>query len=194
MTLNVLFIDNFDSFVFNLVDEFERLGSNVDVWRNDTPVEKSLELLEKMAAPKLLVISPGPGTPKTAGNNIELIKSIPNDLPVFGICLGHQIIVEAFGGIVGGANEIVHGKPDQIEHNGKGIYEGLENPITAGRYHSLIGTKIPDKLRVNAKIGDMAMGVEHVSRNIVGVQFHPESILTPFGGKLIENVISLAKT
>jgi anthranilate synthase/aminodeoxychorismate synthase-like glutamine amidotransferase len=192
MTLNVLFIDNFDSFVFNLVDEFERRGATVDVWRNDIPAEQALSLVNAMAAPRLVVLSPGPGTPETAGNNMEIIRSAPPDLSIFGVCLGHQCMVEALGGMVGRAPEIVHGKPGTITHNGKGIFAGLPSPMTAGRYHSLVGTAIPESLEVTATLGELVMGVSHRERKVAGVQFHPESILTPFGGRLIQNVIDWA--
>ena len=192
MTLNVLFIDNFDSFVFNLVDEFERLGAKVDVWRNDIPAAKALALVNAMAAPRMIVLSPGPGTPASAGNNMEIIRTAPKTLPIFGVCLGHQCMVEAFGGVVGRAPEIVHGKQGSIIHNGKTIFKGLPSPMTAGRYHSLVGTTIPDVLEVTASTGELVMGISHRERKMAGVQFHPESILTPFGGRLIQNVIDWA--
>lgn len=192
MSLSVLFIDNFDSFVFNLVDEFERYGSKVDVWRNDIPVENALELALAMPAPRLVMLSPGPGTPASAGNNMGIIKAAPADLPIFGVCLGYQSMVEALGGVVGGAPEIVHGKPSQIEHDGTGIFKDLPSPMTAGRYHSLMGQTIPDAFRVTARFGDIVMGIEHRDRKVMGVQFHPESILTPYGGLMIKNVIEWA--
>jgi anthranilate synthase component 2 len=193
MTLSVLFIDNFDSFVFNLVDEFERYGCQVDVWRNDIPMERALALAEAMPAPRLVVLSPGPGTPETAGNNMDIVRNSPEELPIFGVCLGYQSMIAALGGVVGGAGEIVHGKPSQIEHDGKAVFQGLPSPMTAGRYHSLIGVAIPEVLHVTARLGEMVMGVSHVSRKVAGLQFHPESILTPYGGRLIQNVIRWAK-
>jgi len=192
MPLSVLFIDNFDSFVFNLVDEFERYGCAVDVWRNDIPVDKALALASAMPAPRLVVLSPGPGTPASAGNNLEIIKSAPADLPVFGVCLGYQAMVEALGGTVGRAPEIVHGKPSLIAHDATGIFQGLPSPMTAGRYHSLMGAVIPEAFRVTARFGDIVMGIEHRERKVAGVQFHPESILTPYGGLMIKNVIRWA--
>jgi anthranilate synthase component 2 len=192
MPLSVLFVDNFDSFVFNLVDEFERYGSTVDVWRNDTPADKALALAQAMPAPRLVVLSPGPGTPDTAGNNMEIIKQAPRDLPIFGVCLGFQSMIQALGGEVGGAPEIVHGKPSQIEHDGTGVFNDLPSPMTAGRYHSLMGTTIPDVFRVTARFGDIVMGIEHREKTIAGVQFHPESILTPYGGLMIRNAIQWA--
>ena len=192
MSVRVLFIDNFDSFVFNLVDEFKRRGAIVDVWRNDIPAAQAIEMAMAMEAPRLMMLSPGPGTPESAGNNIEIIRTAPKDLPLFGVCLGHQAMVAALGGAVGGAHEIVHGKSGIITHNGDGIFKGLPSPMTAARYHSLVGKVIPDALEVTAQIGDMVMSVSHKTRPMVGVQFHPESILTPFGGRLIQNVMDWA--
>jgi anthranilate synthase component 2 len=192
MSVRVLFIDNFDSFVFNLVDEFKRRGAVVDVWRNDIPADRAIEMAMAGEAPRLMVLSPGPGTPESAGNNMEIIRTAPKSLPLFGVCLGHQAMVAALGGEVGGAHEIVHGKSGIITHNGKGIFKGLPSPMTAARYHSLVGKKIPAELEVTAQIGDMVMSVSHKTRPLTGVQFHPESILTPFGGRLIENVMDWA--
>jgi anthranilate synthase component 2 len=193
MSVRVLFIDNFDSFVFNLVDEFKRRGATVEVWRNDIPAAKAIEMAMSLAAPRLMVLSPGPGTPESAGNNMEIIRTAPKELPLFGVCLGHQAMVAALGGEVGGAHEIVHGKSGIITHNGEGVFKGLPSPMTAARYHSLVGKRIPDELTVTAQIGDMVMSVSHKTRPMAGVQFHPESILTPFGGRLIENVMEWAK-
>jgi anthranilate synthase component 2 len=192
MSVNVLFIDNFDSFVFNLVDEFKRRGAAVDVWRNDIPAARAIEMAMSTAAPRLMVLSPGPGTPQSAGNNMEIIRTAPKELPLFGVCLGHQAMVAALGGTVGGAHEIVHGKSGVVTHDGDGIFKGLPSPMTAARYHSLVGHVIPKELKVTARIGEMVMSVSHVSRKMTGVQFHPESILTPFGGRLIQNVMDWA--
>ena len=189
MSLNILFIDNFDSFVFNLVDEFERYSANVTVWRNDIPAEKALSLVMEMPAPRMVVLSPGPGTPESAGNNMEIIRTAPPDLPLFGVCLGHQSMIQALGGEVGRAPEIVHGKQGAIEHNGDGIFAGLPSPMTAGRYHSLVGTKIPDALSVTATLGELVMSVSHRERKMAGVQFHPESVLTEVGAQLVANFI-----
>ncbi|MDJ0766033.1 MAG: aminodeoxychorismate/anthranilate synthase component II [Myxococcota bacterium] len=190
--LSVLFIDNFDSFVFNLVDEFEKRGCAVDVWRNDIAASKALDLVMKLDPPRLVVLSPGPGTPSNAGCCIELVQQAPEALPFFGVCLGHQVIIEAFGGKVNQAPEIVHGKASQVTHDGQGVFHGLDSPLTVGRYHSLIGTEIPAELRVTAKLDKIAMAVEHTSRMLCSLQFHPESILTAKGGILIDNVIQWA--
>lgn len=191
--LSVLFIDNFDSFVFNLVDEFERRGCKVEVWRNDITSERALELALALPSPRLLVISPGPGTPESAGCSVDLIKKAPADLPIFGVCLGHQAIIDAFGGKIERAPEIMHGKTSYISHDGSGIFEGLPSPLAAGRYHSLAGKYIPRDLTITAWLGQIPMGIEHTSRPIAGVQFHPESILTPHGGRIIDNVIEWAR-
>jgi len=189
---DVLFIDNFDSFVFNLVDEFEKRGCGVSVWRNDIPSEQAIEIAMGLESPRLVVVSPGPGTPEQAGCSLGLIRGAPATLPIFGVCLGHQAIIEAFGGRVERAAEIMHGKTSYISHEGNGIFAGLPFPMPAGRYHSLAGRCIPRQLRVTAWLGEIPMGIEHEERPIAGVQFHPESILTPHGGRMIDNVIEWA--
>lgn len=189
--MNVLFIDNFDSFTYNLVDEFAKRGCNVKVYRNNTPVDKVHRVVKEFQ-PGLIALSPGPGTPKEAGISIELVKQYKGSLPIFGVCLGHQCIVEAFGGKVGKASSVVHGKPSSIKHDGKRIFKGLENPFQAGRYHSLTATKVPSCLEVTAAGGkEKVMAVRHRRYLVEGVQFHPESILTASGGRIIENLIRL---
>jgi anthranilate synthase component 2 len=190
--LNVLFIDNFDSFVFNLVDEFALRRCNVEVWRNDMSAAQALELVTKMESPRLVVLSPGPGTPDKAGCCVELVRQAPADLPILGICLGYQAIVEACGGTISQAGEIVHGKASLVKHVGTGLFAGLPSPMTVGRYHSLTATDIPDELEITARLKGMAMAVQHVRRKVGGMQFHPESILTPQGGLLIDNVFKWA--
>ncbi len=188
----VLFVDNFDSFTFNLVDEFAKRGSAVEVWRNDTPAERLLELAEALPAPRLIVISPGPGTPANAGNCMQLVRLAAGRIPLFGVCLGHQVIVESFGGDVGAAPQIVHGKASTVTHDGVGIFAGLPSPLTVGRYHSLAATLLPDDITVTARLGDLVMAIEHATHRVAGVQFHPESILTPDGGRLLENILTWA--
>lgn len=191
--INVLFIDNFDSFTYNLVDEFEKRKCNVEVYRNNTKMEKIRKVVRDFK-PRLIVISPGPSTPKNAGNSMAIIKEYAGKVPIFGVCLGHQAIIEVFKGKVGKAREIVHGKPSKIYHDGKGILKGLENPFQAGRYHSLTGNKIPKSIEVSAKTKNgIIMGVRHKKYFVSGVQFHPESILTPAGGKIIENIIEVLR-
>jgi len=187
----VLFIDNFDSFTYNLVDDFCKRDCRAKVYRADT----ALEELKAVAAefdPDLLVISPGPGTPDTAGVSLAAIGYFKDKLPIFGVCLGHQVIVQHFGGKIGHAPEPMHGKPSRVTHNEKDIFAGVENPLQAGRYHSLCALEVPDCLEETARFEDVVMGVRHKELPIFGVQFHPESILTPAGGKIIENVLSIA--
>ena len=189
---NVLFIDNYDSFVFNLVDEFEKRGCAVDVWRNDVGAKKAIDLVLGMPRPRLVVLSPGPGTPSEAGCCLELIRTAPASLPIFGVCLGHQAIVEACGGTVDRADRIVHGKSSPVHHVGNGIFSGMAQPMSVARYHSLVADNIPVEIEVTAHLDGVAMAVAHRSRPLSGVQFHPESILTPQGGTLLENVIDWA--
>lgn len=190
--LSVLFIDNFDSFSFNLVDELQKRSANVEVWRNDLPPDAALSLCLQLPAPRLLVLSPGPGAPAQAGCCVPLIRLAAGKVPVFGVCLGHQAIIEAFGGTVGYAGEVVHGKAAPITHDGTGLFEGIESPVPAARYHSLAAHRLPDELRVTATTGDLVMAVEHRTHAIAGVQFHPESVLTLAGGKLMQNVMRWA--
>jgi len=192
MSKHILFIDNFDSFTYNLVDEFEKLGCSVTIFRNDMDMNFIDEFIEK-EKPGLIVISPGPGAPENAGNSIDIIKKYHKIIPIFGICLGHQAIITAFGGNVGRANEIVHGKASKIQHDNKAIYEGLENPFLAARYHSLTGINIPDCLEITARSDELVMGVRHKEYPIEGVQFHPESILTPIGSLIIKKLVEVIK-
>ncbi len=187
----VLFIDNFDSFTYNLVDDFCKRGCDARVYRADTPME-DLKAVANEFKPDLLVISPGPGTPATAGVSLAAIGYFKDKLPIFGVCLGHQAIVEYFGGSVGHAPEPVHGKPSRVTHNGKDVFTGVENPLQAGRYHSLCALKLPKCLEKTAEFEGINMGIRHKKLPIFGVQFHPESILTPAGGKIIENILTIA--
>ncbi|MBI2659693.1 aminodeoxychorismate/anthranilate synthase component II [Candidatus Woesearchaeota archaeon] len=186
--MNILMIDNFDSFTYNLVDEFEKRKCRVFVYRNNISLD-GLKKIIKRIAPKLIVISPGPSSPKDAGASMAIIRHYAGKIPIFGVCLGHQCIVEAFGGIVDKSPEILHGKPSKVMHDKKTIYKNLENPFQVGRYHSLAGLKIPNELVVSAKTGNVVMGVRHKKFFVEGVQFHPESILTPSGGLIIENLL-----
>jgi len=187
----VLFIDNFDSFTYNLVDDFCKRDCTAKVYRADTPLESLKQIAEEFK-PDLLVISPGPGTPAKAGVTLQAIGYFQDRLPIFGVCLGHQAIVEYFGGTVSHAPKVMHGKSSKIIHNGKGIFEGLENPLQAGRYHSLCAVKTPDCLEVTAQYDNIVMAVKHKQKPIFGVQFHPESILTPTGGKIIQNLLKIS--
>jgi anthranilate synthase component 2 len=186
-----MFIDNFDSFTYNLVDDFCKRDCEAKVYRANTELDE-LKAVADQFDPDLLVISPGPGTPDTAGVSLAAVDYFKDKLPIFGVCLGHQVIVQYFGGKVGHAPEPVHGKPSRVTHNTKGVFAGVENPLQAGRYHSLIALNLPDCLQKTAQFEGLVMGVRHKELPIFGVQFHPESILTPAGGKIIENMLSIA--
>ncbi|MHC4759597.1 MAG: anthranilate synthase component II [Planctomycetota bacterium] len=188
----VLFIDNFDSFTYNLVDDFCKRDCLAKVYRADTELDVLKKIVQEFE-PDLLVISPGPGTPDTAGISLSAVDYLQDKLPILGVCLGHQVIVQHFGGKIEHAPEPMHGKPSRVAHNGKGIFAGIENPLQAGRYHSLCAIQLPDCLEQTAEFEGVVMGVEHKSLPIYGVQFHPESILTPAGGKIIENILQIAE-
>ncbi|MEZ4307039.1 MAG: anthranilate synthase component 1 [Polyangiaceae bacterium] len=183
----VVLVDNFDSFTFNLVEAFERLGCRVRVLRNTVSAESVVAQARARGA--LVVLSPGPGAPEDAGSCLGIVAAARGGVPVFGVCLGHQAIVLEAGGVVERAEGIVHGKASRLEHDGTGPFEGVPSPLFAGRYHSLATRRIPERLHVHAAIGDMAMAVSDRRARQVGLQFHPESILTPAGQKLLENVL-----
>ncbi len=186
----LLLVDNYDSFTYNLVQAFLVLGADVLVHRNDAITVEEAEAL----APTHLCISPGPGTPHDAGVSIAMIKAFAGRIPVFGVCLGHQSIVEALGGDVVRAGRLMHGKVSNVEHDGRGIFAGLPQPFAAGRYHSLIAKPetLPKVLEVSARTAEgEIMGVRHRELVVDGVQFHPESILTPDGPRLMGNFLSL---
>ena len=187
----VLFIDNFDSFTYNLVDDFCKRDCQAKVYRADTKLDDLKHLADEFD-PDLLVISPGPGTPDTAGISLSAVDYFKDKLPILGVCLGHQVITQYFGGKIGHAPKPMQGKPSRITHNQKGIFAGVENPLQAGRYHSLCVLELPDCLEQTAEFEGIVMGIEHKELPIYGVQFHPESILTPAGGKIIENILSIA--
>lgn len=184
----LLLIDNYDSFTYNLVQAFLVLGAQVEVRRND---EISVEQARAFA-PTHLCISPGPGTPLDAGVSIEMIRAFAGVIPVFGVCLGHQAIVEAFGGKVVRAGRLMHGKTSLIEHDGAELYAGLPQPCEIGRYHSLIAEphSLPPDLIVTSRTREQEiMGVRHRSLMVEGVQFHPESVLSPDGPALMANFL-----
>ena len=187
----VLFIDNFDSFTYNLVDDFCKRNCDAKVYRADTKLEELKRVADEFK-PDLLVISPGPGTPDTAGVTLAAIDYFTDKLPIFGVCLGHQAIVQYFGGKIGHAPEPMHGKGSKVMHNQRGIFARVENPLQAGRYHSLCALELPDCMELTAGFEGIIMAAEHKELPIFGVQFHPESILTPTGGKIIENILSIA--
>ena len=184
--MKLLMIDNYDSFTYNLVHLFEELGAEVVVCRNDAiNVDEAVAL-----APDRLVVSPGPGRPGDAGISVELIRRLGPSVRTLGVCLGHQAIVEAFGGEIGAARALLHGKSSLIEHDGRGIFAGLPAEIEAGRYHSLAATRVPDELEVTAHTSDgEVMSVRHRTFPVEGVQFHPESVLTPLGPALARNFL-----
>ena len=183
----LLLIDNYDSFTYNLAHLFAELGAEVRVFRNDAITPDEAERL----APSHLVISPGPGRPPDAGVSVEVIRRLGPHVPTLGVCLGHQAIVEAFGGEIGEARALLHGKASPVEHDGKGVFRGLPDPFEAGRYHSLAALRIPDELEVTARTPDgEVMGVRHRELPIEGVQFHPESVLTPLGPDLGRNFLT----
>jgi anthranilate synthase/aminodeoxychorismate synthase-like glutamine amidotransferase len=189
--IKVLFIDNFDSFTYNLVDEFGKRDCPTKVYRADTSLAEIIKVAGEFA-PDLLLLSPGPGTPDKAGVTLAALDHFKDKLPIFGVCLGHQSIVQYFGGKVGHAPDVMHGKSSKITHSSTGVFEGLENPLHAGRYHSLCAMTLPECLEETANYEGVVMGIQHKTLPIHGVQFHPESILTPTGGKIIENIIKIA--
>ncbi|HDZ86720.1 hypothetical protein LCGC14_0760200 [marine sediment metagenome] len=185
----ILMIDNYDSFTYNLVQYLGELGQELDVYRNDKITVEQVKDLK----PSSIVISPGPGTPEQAGISIDIIKNLSDDIPILGVCLGHQAIVQAYGGTIERAPEPVHGKTSQINHDGKTIFEEIENPFTATRYHSLTAKKdaLPEELEVSAWTDDdMIMAVRHKKLPVEGIQFHPESILTIEGKKILKNFVA----
>ncbi len=188
---DILLLDNFDSFTYNLVDQLRAFGHNVVVYRNSVPAQTLIERLQAMEKP-VLMLSPGPGAPADAGCMPELLRRLRGHLPIIGICLGHQAIVEAWGGHVGQAGEILHGKASGIAHDGEGMFAGLSNPLPVARYHSLVGSNIPDELTVNATFNGMVMAVRHDNDRVCGFQFHPESILTTQGARLLEQTLAWA--
>jgi anthranilate synthase/aminodeoxychorismate synthase-like glutamine amidotransferase len=186
MTAHVLLIDNYDSFTYNLAHLFGELGAEVTVLRNDAITADEAEAL----APTHLVVSPGPGRPDAAGVSEEVVRRLSPRTPTLGVCLGHQAIVEVFGGSIGAAQELVHGKATVVRHDGRGLFAGLPEDFLAGRYHSLAATSIPDCLEVSATAVDgEVMAIRHRELPVDGVQFHPESVLTPVGRELAVNFL-----
>jgi anthranilate synthase component 2 len=186
--VRLLVVDNYDSFVYNLVQELGELGAELTVHRNDAVDVPRIRAL----APDAVVLSPGPGRPDDAGVTLEVVRELAGVVPILGVCLGHQAIGQAFGAKVVHAPALMHGKTSEVRHAGTGIYEGLPNPLVATRYHSLVLTpqSIPDVLEITATTHDgVVMGVRHRTLAVEGVQFHPESILTDAGLALLENFL-----
>jgi len=189
----IFLLDNYDSFTYNLHQQLVELGSDVRVARNDRISVAEIEDL----LPEAIVVSPGPKRPEEAGISVELIKELGPKIPILGVCLGHQAIGTAFGAQVVGAKRIMHGKVSAIQHDGKTIFKGLENPFFATRYHSLAvePSTLPPELEVSATADDgTVMGLRHRNYPIEGVQFHPESFLTSCGKKLLENFVNMVKS
>jgi len=186
----LLMIDNYDSFTYNLVQYLGELGEEVRVFRNDAITLKEMEAM----APTRIVISPGPCTPNEAGVSVAAIKHFNRRVPILGVCLGHQSIGQAFGGRIGPATELMHGKTSMIHHTGEGVFEGLESPFQATRYHSLVIERdtLPDCFQLTAWTDDGdIMGIRHREAAVEGVQFHPESILTQHGHRLLRNFLRI---
>jgi anthranilate synthase/aminodeoxychorismate synthase-like glutamine amidotransferase len=188
----VFVLDNYDSFTYNLVQYLGELGAQVEVRRNDEVTIQQIETLR----PERILLSPGPCTPQEAGISVELIRHFAGKVPLLGVCLGHQAIGAAFGGEIVRARNLMHGKTSEVEHDGKTIFRGLSSPMTATRYHSLIvsETNLPKDLEVSAWTSDkdgtrVIMGLRHKNLQVEGVQFHPESVLTDQGKKLVENFL-----
>jgi anthranilate synthase/aminodeoxychorismate synthase-like glutamine amidotransferase len=182
----ILLVDNYDSFTYNLAHLFEELGAGVTVIRNDAIDADRAERL----APSHLIISPGPGRPEDAGASVEIVRRLAPRVPTLGVCLGHQAIVQAYGGEIGQAHRLLHGKASAVTHDGRGVFEGLPDPLAGGRYHSLAATTVPDELEICATAEDgEVMAVRHRELPVVGIQFHPESVLTPDGPTLGRNFL-----
>ncbi|MCG9577620.1 aminodeoxychorismate/anthranilate synthase component II [Vibrio tubiashii] len=188
---NIVFIDNFDSFTYNLVDQFRSLGHDVTIYRNNIAAEVIESTVAKLDNPVVL-LSPGPGAPSEAGSMPEIIQRLKGKVPMIGICLGHQAIVEAYGGTVAGAGEIIHGKVSMMEHQNHDTYAGLPSTLAIARYHSLVATEVPSSLTITAEVDDLVMSVVQEQDKVCGFQFHPESIMTTYGATLLANAIEWA--
>lgn len=195
----IIMLDNLDSFTYNLVDEFECLGYQPTIYRNTLTADYIVEQLKQAeityAAGVILVLSPGPGDPSHAGCLMELIRKTVGKYPILGICLGHQALIQHYGGVIGRAPKIVHGKSSNITHNGDGAFEHITNPLPVARYHSLIATKMPEKLEMIAYFDEingerLTMAVQNKKDAILAFQFHPESILTTYGSTLLAQSLS----
>lgn len=188
---NIVFIDNFDSFTYNLVDQFRSLGHEVTIYRNNIAAEAIEVTVAELDNPVVL-LSPGPGAPSEAGSMPEIIQRLKGKVPMIGICLGHQAIVEAYGGTVAGAGEIIHGKVSMMEHQNHATYADLPSPLAIARYHSLVATHVPDALTITAEVDGLVMSVVQEQDKICGFQYHPESIMTTYGATLLANAIEWA--
>ena len=188
--MKLYLLDNFDSFTYNLVDQFRSLGYEVVIYRNDLSASFIADKLLSETEKSALVLSPGPGAPHEAGCLMALIALVAGKVPMLGICLGHQAMVEHFGGKVERANQVVHGKASPTVHNGQGIFTDLPSPLPVARYHSLVATQVPECLAVIATTDEMPMAISHKSYKAIGFQFHPESILTTLGSQLLTQTLT----
>lgn len=185
MQLDILLLDNFDSFTYNLVDQFRALGHKVTVYRNNLDAQLIINKLKEASNP-VLVLSPGPGAPEDAGSMPKVIEMAKGNFPMLGICLGQQALTQAYGGTVAGAKEIMHGKSSLMTHNEHPIFSGLSNPMPIARYHSLVATELGNELSMIADVDGQVMAICHEQDKVCGFQFHPESILTTDGAKLLQ--------
>ncbi|OOF80021.1 aminodeoxychorismate/anthranilate synthase component II [Rodentibacter caecimuris] len=185
---NILFLDNFDSFTYNLVDQFRVLGHQVKIYRNDCDLEQ-LVIAALSTPDTILALSPGPGTPEEAGVLLALIDRLKSQIPIIGICLGHQALIQSFGGKVVHAGEVLHGKISKISHDGEAMFKNLANPMPVARYHSLMGQDLPSEFVINAEYNGIIMAIRHRYLPICGFQFHPESILTVQGSQLLQQSV-----
>jgi len=187
----VVVIDNYDSFTYNLVQDIRQIGFDADVYRNDAVSAADVVAM----APDAIVISPGPGRPESAGICLELIKEVSGKIPLLGVCLGHQAIAQAFGGEIVSAQRLMHGKTSMVTGDGEGLYKGVKKPFQAMRYHSLVVSResVPDALKITSESDDgEIMGLRHKEHNTEGIQFHPESIMTPLGKRMLRNFLRSA--
>lgn len=188
---NILLLDNIDSFTYNLADQLRSSGHTVRIYRNKIPAQFIIQCLNEIDNP-ILILSPGPGTPSKAGCMPELLQQLKGKLPIIGICLGHQAIVETYGGKVNQADDIVHGRTSLITHDNQAMFSNMPQPLTVARYHSLVATTIPRNLVVTAHYNNMVMAVRNDKDRTCGFQFHPESILTTYGVQLLEQTLAWA--
>ncbi|QJC28959.1 glutamine amidotransferase-related protein [Enterobacteriaceae endosymbiont of Plateumaris rustica] len=188
---NIFIIDNIDSFTYNLVDQIRSLNHKVIIYRNNIPINFLLKKLSKIKHP-ILLLSPGPGLPSKAGFMPDLLKILIGKLPIIGICLGYQAIIESYGGCIIKSKEIFHGKSSNIIHDNKDMFFGIKNPMNVARYHSLIASEVPNILTINSKYKNIIMSFRYNYHRICGFQFHPESILTPDGDILMKKTIHWA--
>lgn len=189
--IEILLIDNFDSFTYNLVNQLRPLVKKLTIFRNNTPLDQVVEYIESIELSPVVVISPGPGAPDDAGITLPIIEYCRGRIPLLGICLGHQAIIQSYQGTIGAAKEIIHGRASDIELNKdcEPLFDGLSSPFRAARYHSLAATYVSEQLKITAVCEDEVMGVSNKGDRVLGFQFHPESILTPKGSHLMKNAL-----